>query len=927
MKRVLSMLVVVMVVFSLVACDLSSLGGLTTSSSHQNNGGGGETVTVSFKAVAEGAAIVGPSSLEVEKGSELDWTEVPTAILRGFEFVGWAYDINGERMLDIASDVFYSDSELVAIFVPLNEDGTIQSVPSGGVGESDNATDGSSNGSTDESNGSTDESNGSTDESNGSTDESGETDKTTGESSDAVDSDIVGESKDNDEIVDSGEKPVSSNTPNDDENIDAEKDQVSIYFNTIGGEIVDGENEVEINRGGKLPLDMVPQVTKDGYKFYCWAYDKDGEDKWSASDRFYDDTILYAIWIEVVVVPPVEEEPDIILNPVIIEYETGTGYFEDSDWYEVTIEYGSRYTTHKDPVNDNPAMRFTGWYLDKACTERVLNSHKYTEDVTVLYAGWLELEMCTDGTYNHAYSAWEDYAAATCTKAELYARYCIYCDSMETMYMGTPLGHNYGAWQEAFMSKERTCNRIGCGAVERVEYENVTLKALGSSPENQIIFDTDVFYSTPGINLVNGNWDESMAQCLCPKGSGEAAVVFAFVNPMSIDGIYFRGRYVTSVNVFVQYEGEEELVLVGICGSVNYFNDTRIVNVDSSKKVAAVVLVEENPPNGTSQWHEIAFVKTTSGNDDAEDDTEDTPTDGKITIEYVPGVGGYFESADDYEVKVDYNSRYNRHPVPMNEDSTMLFVGWYMDKDCLTPISNSQKYTSNTVLYALWRKQVYCLDGSFNHNFSVWEEDRAASCENYGVHARYCLECYYKETKTGGAPLGHMFGSWQEAFMSKERVCHRLGCGRVETINYKNITIDVLGNNPSYQINGNVEAFYNASFTNLINGNWDDDYTSCVCPRGTGDAHIQFDFVTAETIDRIYFKGNGIGSVNVYVLYDGEDEFALVGIVGSADGRDSTPYVELDNTRSVVAVKLVEKNPPQGTSQWQEVAFVKKATE
>ena len=139
--------------------------------------------------------------------------------------------------------------------------------------------------------------------------------------------------------------------------------------------------------------------------------------------------------------------------------------------------------------------------------------------------------------------------------------------------------------------------------------------------------------------------------------------------------------------------------------------------------------------------------------------------------------------------------------------------------------------------------------------------------------------------------------------------------------------MEVLGSAPAEQIEGNTNAFFQVPFTALINGTWNESYGKFVGPNGSATAYIIFTLVEPTTLDRIYFKGEGVTSINVYVQYEGEDDFTLVGICGGAPDKESTPFVEPDADKKILSVKFVEDNPPNGTSKWQEVAFVKVAEE
>ena len=74
------------------------------------------------------------------------------------------------------------------------------------------------------------------------------------------------------------------------------KETVTITFVLCGGELVSGELTVEVEKGGKLSAIKTPEVEKDGYIFFCWSYDEEGDFYWEAGDKFYVNTELYAIY-------------------------------------------------------------------------------------------------------------------------------------------------------------------------------------------------------------------------------------------------------------------------------------------------------------------------------------------------------------------------------------------------------------------------------------------------------------------------------------------------------------------------------------------------------------------------------------------------------------------------------------------------------
>ena len=424
-----------------------------------------------------------------------------------------------------------------------------------------------------------------------------------------------GSDKEQENVEQDGNKDGSANTEN-----TGKKETVKISFDLNGqGATVNGNVQVEIEKGTALQGDSMPRVSRDGYDFDGWAYDTNGDSAWNEGDCFYVDTVLYAAWI------PTQSggssgnnggntdsgsTDNIITDGVTVEFNTGTGYFTDTSLYETVIKKGGRLGSLPTPVHDNVAMLFEGWYKDEACTIPVSLSDKYSENA-MLYAHWVEQTMCSDGTFNHFYSSgWDVDQKATCDKAGTYARYCEYCNDKQVKNGDPALGHQYGQWEETFMARERKCQRLGCGESEIVNFENLTVSLLGNRPASQIVGTTDKFYSAaPFTNLINGRWDEGYGEHVSPNGKGSVYIQFNLVTPTALDRIYFKATGSVSVTIYVQYEGDTDWSIVGICGSSSEKENAPFVTVDGTKNIASIKFVEESPQNGAAIWQEVAFVR------------------------------------------------------------------------------------------------------------------------------------------------------------------------------------------------------------------------------------------------------------------------------------------------------------------------------
>ena len=342
MKRFLAVFLVLAMMFSMVACSLGDITGALPSTGSGGNGGNGvKTVKVFFRVTEDGATIIGVSSIEIEKGEKLDWTTVPTASMKGCEFIGWAYDVNGERMLDVASDKFDSDALLYAIFRK--------------EGETNPSDDGDSSVGSDGEN---------EDVADSSTIESGTEDSVveSGTDSSTVESDATTDSS----IVDG-----TDDSTDESEDVDySTDDSVDVDYST------DESEDVDYSTDESVDVDYSTDESEDVDYSTGDSVDVDTSVENSVGSDKEDDNVD---------VPDDNEK-------VYIYYEPGLGMLEDGEW-EVELNKGDRYTNH--PVPTRGGYTFTGWYLDEECTNQVTNGKRYTDAETILYAGWTKMVRYT----------------------------------------------------------------------------------------------------------------------------------------------------------------------------------------------------------------------------------------------------------------------------------------------------------------------------------------------------------------------------------------------------------------------------------------------------------------------------------------------------------------------------------------------------
>ena len=409
------------------------------------------------------------------------------------------------------------------------------------------------------------------------------------------------------------------------------EETVVVTFNPRGGDIISGKDEIEILKGARLSESKCPEVEKLGFVFKCWAYDTKGDSEWYPEDKIKEDTDLYAIWEEKTTGGNTDggntdggneggntQGGGTATEKITLEYNTGSGKFENVNDYEVEIDKNTRYDSHPTPINDNPAMRFQGWYLDEAYESSLSASYKFTESI-MLYAKWIEVPQCSDLTYDHVFTGgWMDGKPATCDEPATIERYCDECSYKEEKPSGNKLGHQWNQWEEAFMRMERTCGRGTCDEKEIRNYKNVTNDVLGEKPSNQIESTGDgTFYTVnPFTTLFNNNWDEEWTASIIAHGNGDAELTVTFAKKMALDRIYLKGVNGGTVQISVLYDGDSKYTNLGSCSFLSDAEDAKpkndrlvpYVETDPTREIVSAKFLQEEPPQGTSRWQEIAFV-------------------------------------------------------------------------------------------------------------------------------------------------------------------------------------------------------------------------------------------------------------------------------------------------------------------------------
>lgn len=621
-----------------------------------------------------------------------------------------------------------------------------------------------------------------------------------------------------------------------------EKQSVTVYFNTRGGNVVEGETQAKIDKGASLRDDLFPEVERNGYELSCWAYDMNGENVWYSSDNFLEDTTLYAIWEKSDDVAPESSTPDSSkpdeekeMIKITFSAKNDEGDGEILVLAELEIEKGTRLSKDMLPLIMCEGYDFVCWAYDFNGDEVWNATDIFTSDTTL-------------------------YAILTPAKEMVTITFNLRGGDLVDGYGAIQIEKGTGINVNMFPEVEREGYRLVCWAYDRE----------GKNPWEE----SDIFNESTTLYAV---WE------------GE---------PITITFDPLGGNVIS---------GDVQIEIP----KFNKFDESQFPVV---KKPGYVLLYWAYDKDGVEKWNGSLIYH--------EDTVIYAIWQESVTIIFNTGMG-YFENSEDYEAVIPKGNRLEKLPTPVADDRSWVFAGWYKDEACTELASLSNKYSQDTTLYAGWEKNEPCTDDTYGHLFGSWEEEKRADCTNAGVYARYCLYCQYKQTKISEPAKGHQVTSWQDHFMTKVGVCTRIGCNEIIKVSYNNVTSDVLGNDAEAQIEGNNDKFFSPSFINLVNGKWDDGAGEYVSPRGNGAAYVQFNLISATSLDRIYFKGESLTSIIVYVQYEGDEEFTLAGICGSTTDIDNIPYVEADSTKKIVSVRFVEENPSIGGAKWQEIAFTK----
>ncbi|WP_181982032.1 InlB B-repeat-containing protein [Bifidobacterium pseudocatenulatum] len=166
--------------------------------------------------------------------------------------------------------------------------------------------------------------------------------------------------------------------------------QFNVTVSTNGGTIADGDHkgeagDIQVSAAqDSVLVNALPTVTREGYTFAGWSYDKDGNSKVLDTDFVSANTWVYAQWQEVT-------KFNVIAN-------TNGGYFANGttagDAMVEAVEDGANLVDSlkgEEFPFVRPGYTFAGWSYDKDGNSKVLDTD-FVSANTFVYAQWTKAD-------------------------------------------------------------------------------------------------------------------------------------------------------------------------------------------------------------------------------------------------------------------------------------------------------------------------------------------------------------------------------------------------------------------------------------------------------------------------------------------------------------------------------------------------------
>lgn len=236
------------------------------------------------------------------------------------------------------------------------------------------------------------------------------------------------------------------------------------------------------------------------------------------------------------------------------------------------------------------------------------------------------------------------------------------------------------------------------------------------------------------------------------------------------------------------------------------------------------------------------------------------------------------------------------------------FEGWFDAKN--NKVTKTTKISSAIVLKAKWIEPVLCSNGTYTHNWTIWDyEASEPTCTEDGKAIRLCQDCGHREEKVGAEKLGHDYATgWTFGTMQQSRLCDR--CNREEVVKFTNLKNKIKETKLSGTIYGpnNVGCLYNDNWT---------ETGGTTFAANNSSVTVDITFTEATEVDCVFIKGAGSYTYALSVLYAGDTDYTTITETGSFG--DVAQRHEIDGT--ITNVKIYMAQGGDGGGYWQEVAF------
>ncbi len=362
---------------------------------------------------------------------------------------------------------------------------------------------------------------------------------------------------------------------------------VTITLDVDGGTLPEGAvSEWEAVVGTKFGASL-PTPTRPGYTFKGWFEDGDERYDITKKSEVEDyDMYIVALW---------EAKGEMVM----IEFSLGSEETLEAGvepYFEMVS--GERISSFisKLPTAEKSGFKFDYW--QDANGTKITVTSIITKD-TVLTPVWKRVLLCSDGTENHQWNAWQQASEATCTEPAQETRTCNVCGATDYNVTQEAKGHKFGTWATTVTENGIVRSRV---CVECEEKEADPLTNIAFDAFNTPVVDGSGWGTAKGANLFDGNYTDTP---MCGDGTGAFTVIVEAKEAVWVDIFAVTGQGSAAYTVTVFYaDGTSKELPPGSFGS----GETATKAFTIEAMVTKFVVTMPNPSNGTDFWSEISIL-------------------------------------------------------------------------------------------------------------------------------------------------------------------------------------------------------------------------------------------------------------------------------------------------------------------------------